>query len=640
MGVLAGILRFDDAPAERVWLDKTSAILKEYGPDGECIHMDGSFALLYRPFHTTPESRGECHPFIFGGGKVITWDGRLDNRDELICKVSAPKKHESSDMEIVAEAFERWGTDCFNKIIGDWSLSIWDPREKTLILARDYIGVRQLFYYVKSDAVRWCNNLAALTQGGDSLQICDEYIAGYLAFKPDAHLTPFSGIRSVPPGTFVLIKGSRKITPQRFWEFNPWRNTRYKSDAEYEERYFQLFRQSVRRRLRTDAPILSALSGGLDSSSIVCMADDIHSKGETGNRVDTVSYYDLSEPDEDDSYHLAKVEARRERKGFHLHLSRSEDCLSFEYPEFIPRPGFAMRAEIKSGMSTLVRKGRYRVMLSGTGGDEMNGQALSISVAIAKQLAGFHFYDAGRQLIAWSKLTRRPLIQLLCSALLELSPLRIRARFASRGRLQSWVDPKFARKYRISARQIEDLPGIWFWRPGPRDAAQTIMTLARELTFCLPSPIEQRYPYLDQDLVEFLTSIPFDQLLRPGSRRNLMRRALSDLLPPEVLIRKTKASAKRCYALALQKHWAGVEEVLRRPMISALGYVDGHGLRSDLIQVRNGRIPEYLVRLLKALSLELWLRDIANRNLVAFSHRVSFPAQAFHEPSRYEEIAR
>jgi hypothetical protein len=75
-------------------------------------------------------------------------------------------------------------------------------------------------------------------------------------------------------------------------------------------------------------------------------------------------------------------------------------------------------------------------------------------------------------------------------------------------------------------------------------------------------------------------------------------------------------------------------------MISALGYVDGHGLRSDLIQVRNGRIPEYLVRLLKALSLELWLRDIANRNLVAFSHRVSFPAQAFHEPSRYEEIAR
>jgi asparagine synthase (glutamine-hydrolysing) len=442
MGVLAGILRFDDAPAERVWLDKTSANLIEYGPDGECIHMDGRFASLYRPLHTTPESRRERDPFIFDGGKVITWDGRLDNRDELISKVSAPKRCESTDIEIVAGAFERWGTDCFSKIIGDWALSVWDPRGQTLILARDYIGVRQLFYYVKSDAILWCNNLAALAQCGDTFHICDEYIAGYLAFKPDAHLTPFSEIRSVSPGAFVLIKSCHNIATHRFWEFNPWRNTRYKSDAEYEERYLQLFRQSVRRRLRTDSPILSALSGGLDSSSIVCMADDIHSKQETGNRVDTVSYYDLSEPDEDDSYHLAKVEAKRGREGFHLHLSRSEDCLSFDYPEFTPRPGFGMRAEIKSGMSNLIRNGGYRVMLSGTGGDEMNAQALSISVAIGQLLAGFHFYDAGKQLIAWSKLTRRPLIQLLGSALLELFPLRIRARFASRGRStrsRSWI---------------------------------------------------------------------------------------------------------------------------------------------------------------------------------------------------------
>src|SRR5262249_8601277 len=149
------------------------------------------------------------------------------------------------------------------------------------------------------------------------------------------------------------------------------------------------------------------------------------------------------------------------------------------------------------------------------------------------------------------------------------------------------------------------------------------MTLSNDLTFSSPSTIEERYPYLDQDLVEFLTSIPFEQLLRPGNRRLLMRRALSGIVPAEVIARKTKASAVPSYSLSLQKHWNKVEQELDHPVSSALNYVDGEELRADLLRVRNGHCPFHLVRLLKALSLELWLRDVISRGIIAAPDRMS-----------------
>jgi asparagine synthase (glutamine-hydrolysing) len=615
MSIQAGTFHFDGAPANSDWLIKTSSDLSEYGPDGEYMYGNSSLGLLYRPLHTTEDSRCERQPLILEDGAILMWDGRLDNRDELIRSFRLDSNSRATDAVVVAAAFERYGTDCFQKLIGDWALSICSPKQHKIILARDYIGVKQLFYYLKGDALLWSSHLAALAQCGDSFKLCDEYIAGYLAFKPDAHLTPYQGIRSVPSGTFMIFRDSH-AAQHRFWSFDPGRRTRYKTHVEYQEHYLFLLRQSVRRRLRADVPVLSSLSGGLDSSSIVCIADDLLAKGKTENRVDTVSYYDRSEPDEDDSYYLAFVERKRGRSGFHIELNRPEDCLSFEYAGFSAVPGFAMRAEVTRAMSDIIRRGRYRVFLNGTGGDEMNAQALSISVGIADAFMRIRPLRAWKDLLAWSHLTRRPLAHLLCEALLEFLPLSIRARCAGRGELQPWITPKFAAKYHLRARQLETLPGIWFWRPGPRDAAQTIMTLSNDLTFSSPAAVEERYPYLDQDLVEFLGSVPFDQLLLPGNRRLLMRRALTGIVPEQILERRTKVSAMRCYSLALAKHWKKVEEAFDHPVTSVLHYFDVHKLKQDLMAVRNGHCPFHLVRLLKALSLELWLRDVISRGIV------------------------
>jgi asparagine synthase (glutamine-hydrolysing) len=275
-----------------------------------------------------------------------------------------------------------------------------------------------------------------------------------------------------------------------------------------------------------------------------------------------------------------------------------------------------MRAEVTRGVAGLIESTDHRVILNGTGGDEMNAQALNLAIPIADQLAHLRWGKVGKQLIDWSLLTRRPVFHLLFEALLEFMPLHVRALLVERGRLQPWIGTKFAKKFRIRDIQLEDLRGTWFWRPGPRDSAQTIMTLSRDLTCAAPSRLEQRYPYLDQELVEFLTSIPFDQLLRPGCRRYLMRRALAHLLPPEVRERITKVSASRCYPLTLQKHWWRVEHALSQPLSSLLGYIERDALYEDLAQLRDGIVPLHLVRLLKALSLELWLRDVQKRGIV------------------------
>jgi asparagine synthase (glutamine-hydrolysing) len=638
MSVQAGVLHFDGRPVDQEALLNLGRTLADFGPDGEMTYFRNSLGLLYRPFHTTSESRAERQPLPFGSGRVITWDGRLDNRDELLLLLGITQHVVPPDVTIVAAAFERWGTDCFNRLNGEWALCLWDLRENEVILARDCIGVRRLFYYPKPDTITWCNHLAALVVGGTALAICDEYIAGYLAFYPDSNLTPFAEIHSVPPGHFVRVRRG-KTTVHSYWSLTCRETTRYKTDAEYEDHFRHLFRQAVRRRLRTDSPILAGLSGGYDSTSIVCMADDIMAHDGVGiPNLDTFSYYDSNEPDDDDLIHVTKAEEKRGRVGFHCEMSGSGDSLSFEYLAFAAAPGFSLREEIKPVLSRIIQQHGHRVALSGIGGDEMNGQPLDFRVQMADLLVHFHPVQAAQRLVTWSLITRLPWIQLFAESMAELLPLSVRILLAKRGRIKPWVCRGFAQKHRMAARQLENAEGSRFWQPSKRDAVQTVATLSRLVTHMTPSVVEQRYPYLDRDLIEFLTSVPLDQLLRPGDRRSLMRRALADLLPAKTLTRKTKAAAARCYSLTLQKHWDTVDGLFCSSFSSDFGYIEQNLLREALLALKNGQVPPDFTRLLKALSLELWLRDMCARGLLTNTSRS--PGDGGYSESRVPGLSR
>ncbi len=632
MSVQAGIWKMDGEPASPDSLAKISREVAEYGPDGENTYRDASVQILYRPLHTTVESRAESQPWLSVSGEVITWDGRLDNRDDLIAELSSDLTDDRTDVAIVAAGLNRWRTDCFAKFIGDWAITVWNPQEKELILARDYIGIRQLFYYPTPRQVVWCTHLAPLALCGDRFTVCDEYIAGYLGFHPDAHLTPYKEIHSVPPGKFVQLRRTQ-TTVHTYWTFKKQLRTRYKTDSEYEEQYRRLFRQAVRRRLRATSPVLADLSGGFDSSSMVCMADDILAKEEVkGQHLDTFSYYDSTEPHEDDFAHLVKVADKRGKVGFRVDLKGSGDSLSFECLTFSATPGFGVRTEVKAAMSDILHEHQYRVMLSGLGGDEMNGQPLNPRIQMADLITELRLGELAKQLVAWSLLIRKmPLIYLFFQTLLQFLPGSVRAQLMAQGRPELWIHPGFARAQQISARQIQHMKGLLFVRPSVRDAIQTINCLAQQLTYARPSVLEKRYPYLDQNFVEFLTTIPLDQLLRPGQRRFLMRRALADLIPTEVLHRKTKASAARCYCVTLDKHWREVEHMFLCPISSRLGYVSRERIHEALLAMKNGHVPANYIRLLRALCLEIWLRDAQARGVISvptLKHLAIMPAFA------------
>jgi len=621
VSVQAGIWNFDGRPVDHKLLADISESLKHQGPDGESCHVDGSVALLYRPFHTTAESRREKQPYFSRRGFVLTWDGRLDNRPSLIADLPGVLEANPTDVAIVAAAFDRWGADCFRRIVGDWAVSIWKPEQRELLFAADYMAIRHIFYYLKNDQVSWSTDLSPLVLlSGNKFHIDDDYIAGYFAHRPDAHLTPYREIREVPPGQFVRIRqGGASV--ERYWRFSSKSRIRYNTDAEYEEHFRHLFRQSVWRRLRSDSPILAELSGGLDSSSIVCMADDIlANEGKQLPRLDTISYYDNTEPNGDDSIYFPKIEQKRGRVGIHVDASKlGGPAASLECSEFCALPG-ALGVGQKIGVerADVVRGGGYRGVLSGIGGDEFMGGVPDPRAHLADLIVQFKLVSLAKQLTAWSLIKRRPWIQLLWQSAIDVLPPFLGKYLAKEAKVEPWIRKGFAKRTKLAIRQLGVDEYFGLWLPTRRSCIGSVLLMASKLAKHTPpvSALEEaRYPYLDQNLIEFILSIPASQTLRSGERRSLMRRSLAGIVPQEILSRRTKQVGARTLVLVLEKYWDELQDVCETSLSSGLGYIRADRFLKVISDARAGKtVP--LARILWAISLEYWLRDLARRELL------------------------
>src|SRR5882762_8712009 len=188
MSVQFGRLCFDGMPSDPDYLQKVSSVLAPYGPDGVTAYSNGGLSILRCAFHTTKESRLETKPRVLPSGAVITWDGRLDNRADLIGSFSDALTSSSSDVAIVAVAYERWGLDCLAEFIGGWALSIWNPGDRSLILAKDPIGVRHLYYSLDGARLTWCSIVDPLVLfSGNTFALDEQYLAGWLSFFPAVH---------------------------------------------------------------------------------------------------------------------------------------------------------------------------------------------------------------------------------------------------------------------------------------------------------------------------------------------------------------------------------------------------------------------------------------------------------------------
>ena len=621
MSVQAGVWNFDGSAADRKLIEEFNAALQQQGPDGESLYCEGPAALIYRPFHTTCESRREEQPYVSRRGFVVTWDGRLDNREDLLAEVSGDLDRGATDVSVVASAFDRWETDSFRRIVGDWALTIWRPEEKELIFASDFMGVRHIFYHLRPDQVRWSSDIAPLVLlAGIRFHVDDEFVAGYLAHNPDGHSTPYREIREVPPGQFVCVRRGN-ISMERFWRFSPHTRIRYKTDRDYEEHFRHVYRQAVRRRLRSDSPVLAELSGGLDSSSIVCMADDILAhEGAEAPRLDTLSYYDKTEPKGDDWIYFQKIESKRGRAGIHIDNSKmAKSPVALEFREFCPFPGaLGGSDELYDERPNAVRKSGCRVVLSGLGGDEFMGGVPDPRALLGDLIVQGRVFRLASQLSTWSLIKRRPWMHLLWSAAVTASPATLAQHLVPEGKVEIWYQADFARRTRLKYRQTAASETLGFWLPTRRSLIGGVQAMAYNLAkMSAATPVLEQptYPYLDQNVIQFVLATPADQWLRPGERRSLMRRALAGIVPAEVLARRSKQFAARTPAVMLDQHWGEIQAVYCASISSRLGYVDDAELLKIVSNVRAGKTTP-LVRVLWTISLEFWLRDLAQRGLL------------------------
>ena len=615
MSVQFGRWNFDGQPVDPEYLTKVNELLSPYAPDSCSSHSAPGSTILYHAFHTTKESRKERQPHISSSGVVITWDGRLDNRSQLIRELDDRLTASSTDIEIVVAAYDEWGERSFAKLIGDWALAIWNSAEQCLILAKDPIGTRHLYYTTEESRITWSTILDPLVLlAGHKFQLCEEYIAGWLGFFPATHLTPYIGIDSVPPSSFVRLQpGKREI--HKYWDFDPHKRIRYRTDAEYEEHFRTVFAEAVRRRLRSDRPVLAELSGGMDSSSIVCMADEIIARGGAETpRLDTVSYYDDSEPNWNERPYFTKVEERRRRAGCHINLAGQDQfnielhAASFHATPYAGEPRNTSTEQFAKWLAIH----QSRVVLSGIGGDEITGGVPTPLPELLDLIVGMRLKALTRQLKSWALEKREPWPRLLLAAFSEfLAPTIMR--FPRRPLLPDWLLPGFSERHWFALSGYRR--GVHLFGPLPsfQENLSSLEVLRRQFE---NSPLsvnpvhEKRYSYLDRDLLQFMFAIPREQVIRPGQRRSLMRRALRGMVPDEILNRRRKAFISRAPMTMLAGSWETLAAATQQMTSESLGIVDSRRFRDALLRGRQGQQIR-TVAVIRTLRIELWLKELA-----------------------------
>jgi asparagine synthase (glutamine-hydrolysing) len=562
----------------------------------------------------------------------------LDNRAELISELHDSLTINSTDVEIVAAAFERWGASCFAKPLGDWALSLWNPRNRSLILARDTIGTRHLYYSIDKHQVIWSTILDPLVLfANKTFAINEEYIAGWFStVHPAAHLTPYIGIHAVPPSSSMVFQ-PEKVTVNKYWDFDPEKKIRYSTDGEYEEHFRTVFATAVRRRLRSHRPVLAELSGGMDSSSIVCMADAVSTQGALETpRVDTISWYDDAHHDLDERPYFTKVEERRARTGFHIDLGARRELGSEE--KHSPRIPFMSEFENNSFASTptpnkklsgrLEQYAAYMhlqghcVVLSGLGGDEITGSGVPTPTPeLQNLLARAQFTTLFRQMKAWSVKMRKPQLPLLWEAvrgfLFPLGPLSAPIETCP----APWFDSGFVRRnhaallgYPSRLRLLGPLPTFQdnMRKLDAERRLQSYIGLRADL-LC-----EVRYPYLDRSFLEFMLAIPREQIVRVGQRRSLMRRALVGIVPHEILNRKGNALVQQEASRHISTEWPSLAEMGQRMVSSSIGIIDPVRFQEALQKARRHERVS-IERLMRTLMIESWLRHLVVQGVLTNS---------------------
>lgn len=609
MSIIFGIWRTDGAPVEEAYLAKFAQATERYAPDGTFVRFQGDLGMGFQPYHTYERSNLEVQPVVDARGNMLTFDGRLDNHEELEGLLDLPPRI-TPDSQIVLSAFDRWGEQCFSRLTGDWALALWWHENRTLFLARDHAGTRTLYFTREQGMARWSTYLENLVESCQPV-LDEDYIACYLASRPFRDLTPYRGIRSVLPSHYIALCNDA-ITIKAHWNWMSKNELRYKHPTDYDEHFRSLFQQAVERRDGIHAPVIAELSGGMDSSAIVCMSDHSRKLRGSDRLIETLSYYCASEPNWDEQPYFSLVEAKRNKIGTHVDVSPPDPVFSLprQRPKFLfpTNPGTALERERR--LTTALGDRHFRAVLSGTGGDEVLGGVPTLLPELAGYLVSGQFTVLFQRALQSCLPDRTPLLHRLAEVGTFTYFLYRRARL-KRPDGPAWLSPWTLS--RVHTRQEEDVTGIsrLGYSPNSICCGLTWWSLVETLPHLTPMCLcryEYRYPYLDRDLVEYLFQIPREELVQPGRRRTLMRRSLQHIVPSEILERRRKAFVVRGPLRVLQQEQAQIATLLNAGWLQKNGYIDRSAICQALERIVSGAHPEGWMSVAKAATFELWLQ--------------------------------
>ncbi|MCE9665082.1 asparagine synthase-related protein [Halomonas sp. M5N1S17] len=518
--------------------------LADYGPQGSDIWVEGHLGLGYRHLVVAPESRYEAQP-LRQGSLALVADAILHNRDELceMLDIPAHQRPYLPDSQLLLGAYRRWGTECVTRLHGDFAFALWDGQAQRLFAARDPVGARPFFYAHRGQCLSFASNVRGLQALADAPFPLDESrVANYLIWPLNpVEASFFKGISPLAPG-YSLMATPDGLSVQRWWDPRNVPDVRFNRREEYVEQCRELLERAVNDCLRTDHPVGTHFSGGLDSTGVTILANRLLRK--QGRSLD-MSYtwappinarYPLSDSQWDERRTILEV-CRREDISCHHGIADGSDYAAYCARDLAVEGHCDLFEELPV-MAAAASRGT-RVMLSGWGGDEaLTFTTRGVAAFLLRSGRWATLLDMARRQAGGLRRWRRWSRFLWQEGCLPFMPDSVYARFSPY--LNTERLPQAARSSFLSQYSSVEVGRGAIWRvyADPRRIQQALLDnghLAARMSawsnWAAPHRLVYRYPLTDRRILEFSLGLPRELLWQEGTSRWVYRRAMQDLLP-------------------------------------------------------------------------------------------------------------
>ena len=543
-------------------------------------------------------------------GCALVFDGRLDNRTELIAALSGyPARTQGDDLQLTLAAYEAWGDDCASRLIGDFAFGLWDAARRRLLCVRDPLGVRPLYTCTQDKVVCFATQLRQIVAACRQTPPLDlEFVADRLAFgtdRADSGSTPYRGVTRLRPGHRLIAENGR-VRTERYWTWRSASGDASRDGVDHVERFRQVFADAVESRMRGPGVVWSDLSGGLDSSSIASVAAGLRA----GRALPTVSvvFSESTLSDEREWMEIAARDCGVERHfidgdSHHPFSGLREAVRYWEEPH-----GAAAFFGVHRQYGRLMGSDERPVLLSGIGAEAVVMSKTQTPVHLADLLRQGRLAALWRELDRWQRVLKVPLSNLVSRFCLR--PLASQALMGSYllPRVHDWITPSFARRWDLRGRARSGNMTSACRGVADRWQIERIGAIpGLLLRGYLDKACDIRYPFLHRPLVELVLDTPWDVKEIPGEPKALLRRAMRGVLSEDIRRRTVDVSTGHAVYAGVRKEWRALQQIVESSLLVDVGIVDRDRLHDALHLARQGHALD-LPGLLSTLTLDVWLQ--------------------------------